>query len=56
MLNGARGYPTVNGSTFIPPYNLKLPTTLNWTKEGYVTPVKNQVSFIKFCNFYKKKN
>lgn len=44
MLNGARGHNVVNGSTFLPPNNLQLPDTVDWSKEGYVTPVKNQVS------------
>lgn len=48
MLNGARGSEIVNGSTFLPPNNLKLPESIDWRTEGYVTPVKNQVSFLTF--------
>ncbi|XP_022327243.2 cathepsin K-like [Crassostrea virginica] len=42
VLNGARGSEIVNGSTFLPPNNLKLPESIDWRTEGYVTPVKNQ--------------
>nr|AJF94913.1 cathepsin L4 [Nephilengys cruentata] len=32
------------GSTFLSPSNIKLPDKVNWTAEGYVTPVKDQGS------------
>lgn len=47
-MNGSRGFPMLNSSMFLPPSNLRLPYIVNWTKEGYVTPVKDQVSLFLF--------
>lgn len=31
-----------NGSTFLPPSNVELPSTVDWREHGYVTRVKDQ--------------
>jgi len=42
MMNGYRQRNTTGGSTFMAPAHLKVPTSVDWRTEGYVTPVKDQ--------------
>ena len=47
MLNGYKRGPDrrVRGSLFIEPNFLLVPKQVDWREKGYVTPIKDQVSF-----------
>lgn len=42
LMNGYRQSANKTGSTFLAPSNIKLPGSVDWRSEGYVTPIKNQ--------------
>nr|ANG56317.1 cathepsin L [Meretrix meretrix] len=42
IMNGYKMPNKTSGATYLPPSHVSLPDTVDWRKEGYVTPVKNQ--------------
>lgn len=42
-MNGYRKEGKMVGKTFLRPYNAQIPEKIDWRKEGFVTPVKDQV-------------
>lgn len=43
LMNGyVLGNENKTGSIFLPPNHVNIPDNIDWRKEGYVTPVKNQ--------------
>lgn len=64
VMNGYKVVNKTQGATYMPPSHVTVPDSVDWRKEGYVTPVKNQVTvtyttstecFISLAMVYRQK-